>query len=146
MESATEKIRNAILGKYPLIYLLTWEEPRAIQLLEAFASKLFGSNQQMRVWNCVSGFANHLQSSDSRSPLGALQYILNQEEKAFYVLKDFSAFVSDPSVTRALRDAYYTLQGKEKFVFILSPELVIPESLKKEILLVDMDLPDETEL
>ena len=145
METATEKIRNAILGKYPLIYLLTWEEPRALQLLDAFATKLYGSNQ-IRVWNCVNGFANHLQSSESRSALGALQYILSQDEKAFYVLKDFSAFVSDPAVTRALRDAYYTLQGKEKFIFILSPELVIPESLKKEILLVDMDLPDETEL
>jgi SpoVK/Ycf46/Vps4 family AAA+-type ATPase len=146
METATEKIRNAILGKYPLIYLLTWEEPRALQLLEAFASKLFGSTQQVRVWNCVNGFANQISSFDSRSPLQALQFILSQDEKAFYVLKDFSAFVSDPTVTRALRDAYYTLQGKEKFIFILSPELVIPESLKKEILLIDMDLPDETEL
>src|ERR1051325_9218886 len=106
METATEKIRNAILGKYPLIYLLTWEEPRALQLLDAFATKLYGANQ-IRVWNCVNGFANHLQSSDSRSALGALQYILGQDEKAFYVLKDFSAFVSDPAVTRALRDAYY---------------------------------------
>ena len=54
--------------------------------------------------------------------------------------------MKDPSVTRALRDAYYTLQGKDKFLIILSPELIIPESLKKEILLIDMDLPDETEL
>jgi SpoVK/Ycf46/Vps4 family AAA+-type ATPase len=141
MESTTDKIRNAILGKYPLIYLQTWEEQRATQLLEAFATKLFGSAQSVRVWDCVGGF-----SDGNCDPLSAIKLILSSEEKGFYVLKDFSAFISQPAVARALRDAYYSLQAKDKFLFIVSPELVIPESLKKEILLIDMDLPDENEL
>ena len=146
MQSSTEKIRDAIVGKYPLIYLLTWEENRAIQLLEAFSAKLFGANHAVRIWSCVTGFTNHISAGKTRDPLQALESILSSDDKGFYLLKDFAPFVTQPPVARALRDAYYTLQGKDKYIFILSPELVIPESLKKEILLIDLELPDETEL
>src|SRR3990172_3748849 len=142
--NTTDKIRNAILGKYPLIYLLTWEESRALQLLEAFAAKIFGNNHSMQVWSCVEGFAT--EGKDEKNPQEALQTILSADKKGFYILKDFSAYVKDPAVVRALRDVYYTLQGKDRYVFIVPPELVIPESLKKEILLIDVDLPDETEI
>src|SRR3990170_6562119 len=146
MSSTAESIRNAILGKYPLIYLLTREETRALQLLDAFSEKLFGSDSTIRTWSCVRGFDNNKQTTDTRDPLIALQSILSSQDKGFYIMKDFASFMKEPSVARALRDAYYTLQGKDKFVFLVSPELVIPESLKKEILLIDMDLPDENEL
>ncbi|HEY4490889.1 MAG TPA: AAA family ATPase, partial [Acidobacteriota bacterium] len=145
MPSTAESIRAAIIGKYPVIYLLTWEESRALQLLEAFSAKLFGENA-LRVWSCVSGFGSHSQNGNTIDPLQAVQSVLAAPEKGFYVMKDFSAFMKDPSVARALRDAYYTLQGKDKFLIVLSPEMVIPESLKKEILLIEMDLPDEAEL
>ena len=146
MQSSTEKIRDAIVGKYPLIYVLTWEENRALQLLEAFSAKLFGANHAARIWSCVTGFTNHISAGKTRDPLQALESILSSEDKGFYVLKDFAPFISQPSVARALRDAYYSLQSKDKYIFIVSPELVIPESLKKEVLLIEMDLPDESEL
>jgi SpoVK/Ycf46/Vps4 family AAA+-type ATPase len=139
--TTVDKIRNAILGKYPLIYLLTWEEGRAIQVLEAFASKLFSNSDSFHVWSCVSGFGG-----EKKDPAAALNSILNGDKKGIFVLKDFSAYMQDAGVVRSLRDAYYTLQAKDSFVFIVSPELTIPESLRKEILLIDMDLPDESEL
>lgn len=144
--NASERIRDAILGRYPLIYLLSWEESRTIQLLDAFAAKVFGNNNSVSVWSVVSGFSGGGLASDIRDPLEALRAILNTEQKGFFVLKDFSPFIGQTAVTRALRDVYYSLQGKEKYVFIVSPELAIPETLKKEILLIEMDLPDEAEL
>jgi len=146
MQTSTEKIRDAIVGKYPLIYVLTWEENRAMQLLEAFSAKLYGANHAIRVWSCVTGFTNHVSAGATKDPLQALESVLSSDDKGFFVLKDFTPFITQPSVTRALRDAYYSLQSKDKYIFIVSPELVIPESLKKEVLLIDMDLPDESEL
>lgn len=144
--NASEKIRDAILGRYPLVYLLSWEEARTIQLLEMFASKLFTNNTSLYTWSIVSGFAGGSFPSDVKDPLEALRAILHTEQKGFFILKDFSSFIGQTAVTRALRDVYYNLQGKEKYVFIVSPEMVIPETLKKEILLIEMDLPDESEL
>jgi SpoVK/Ycf46/Vps4 family AAA+-type ATPase len=141
MTSTVDRIRNAILGKYPLIYLLTWEEGRALQLLEAFAQKLFSSTDFLHVWNCVSGF-----SGENKDPIAAIQSILNTDKKGIFVLKDFSSAMKDPAVVRSLRDAYYALQTKDAYIFILSPELFIPETLRKEMLLIDMDLPDEAEI
>lgn len=144
--TAAEKIRNAILGKYPIIYLLTWEEGRALQLLQSFASKLFPNGTSMQTWSCVNGFSNHGAADRITDPLQALHSIMDSDQKGFFVLKDFSHFMSQPSVSRALRDAYYKLQTGEKIIFIVSPELIIPETLKKEILLLDIGLPNETEL
>ena len=141
MASTVDKIRNAIFGKYPLIYLLTWEESRALQILEAFASKIFGNTESFHVWSSVSGF-----SGDKKDPLSALNFILQNDKKGIFVLKDFAVHLNDPSVARSLRDAYYALQARDCYIFIVSPELSIPESLRKEVLLIDMDLPDETEI
>jgi ATP-dependent 26S proteasome regulatory subunit len=139
--TTVDKIRNAILGKYPVVYLLTWEENRAIQILEAFATKLFGNQESFHVWSSVSGF-----NGDKKDPLSALNTILQGDKKGIFVLKDFSTYMSDPAVARSLRDAYYSLQTKDCYIFIVSPELKIPESLRKEVLLIDMDLPDENEI
>ncbi|MCI0613702.1 AAA family ATPase, partial [bacterium] len=43
-------------------------------------------------------------------------------------------------------DTYSALQNKDKFVFLLSSQLKIPETLRKEVLLVDLGLPDEEEV
>jgi ATP-dependent 26S proteasome regulatory subunit len=139
--TTVDKIRNAVLGKYPLIYLLTWEENRALQILEAFATKIFGNNDSFHVWSSVSGF-----SGEKMDPAAALNSILRGEKKGIFVLKDFSSYMKDPSIVRSLRDAYYSLPAKDCFLFIVSPELTVPESLSKEILLIDMDLPDESEI
>jgi len=143
--TAAEQIRLALLGRYPVTYLQTWEEDRIIQILEAYAVKLFGNASALRTWDCVSGVSGNGESPFV-APLEILQSILRSEEKGIFALKDFSAFLNDPAVCRGLRDAYYELQGKEKFVFIVSPEVVIPETLRKEILLMEIGLPDEEEL
>src|SRR5258706_760388 len=49
-------------------------------------------------------------------------------------------------VTRRLRDAYRTLKDKGRFVFLVSPRIVIPEEAKKEIFYLEYELPDEVEI
>ncbi len=146
MPGAVDSLKNAILGRYPLIYLLTWEENRALQLLEGFSSKLYGQEHPVFTWTCTSGFARNGSLPEAREPLQALQAIQGTSEKGFFVLKDFPEFFGDPFILRALRDTYNALQNKDKFVFFFSPQLKMPENLRKEILLVDLGLPDEEEV
>ena len=62
-------------------------------------------------------------------------------------MKDLPALLPErPDVVRKLRDAYRQLKGKGKFVVMVSPRLLLPEDLKKEVYLVDYDLPDEAEV
>ena len=140
MAGAVESLKNAILGRYPIIYVLTWEENRALQLLENFSSKLFGPEQPLHIWTCISGFTGNGALPEAREPLQALQAIQGTSEKGFFVLKDFPDFFSDSFILRAVRDTYSALQNKDKFVFLLSSQLKIPESLRKEVLLVDLGL------
>src|SRR6187549_212392 len=116
MLSATDQIRNAIYGRYPLLYLMTWEELRALQLLEAFSTKLFGAESSIAIWNCVTGFSGAISDPQVRDPLSAIQKVTSSQEKGFVVLKDFSHFLEDPAVERAMRDAYYSLQGKDRYI------------------------------
>jgi hypothetical protein len=146
LAAVVESLKNAILGRYPLVYLLTWEENRAMQLLEGFSSKLFGADHPLFTWTCLSGFTPNGSFPDTREPLKALQAIQASSEKGFYILKDFPVFFSDPFVLRALRELYQALLNKDKYVFLLSSQLEIPETLRKEILLVDLGLPDEEEV
>ena len=143
--NAAEQIRSAITGRYPVTYLQTWEENRVIQILEAYATKMFGSAESVHTWDCVDGFSKN-GMPEANDALQALRTVIDSPGKAFFVLKDFSSFMNDPAVCRALRDAYYELQNKDKFLFLVSPQVVIPETLRKEILLIEIGLPDEDEL
>ncbi len=146
MSSATEEIRRALLGKYPLVYLLTWEEERTQKLLESFAAKLYRGQGAVTTWSCVQGFAGGLEDPGLTDPARAIQTVIAHGERGFFLFKDLHVFMDQPPVTRSLRDAYHALGRGDKFIFFLSPQLAIPDSLIKEVFLVEMRPPDEKEL
>jgi SpoVK/Ycf46/Vps4 family AAA+-type ATPase len=80
-------------------------------------------------------------------PTAALNYIANAQVQAFYLMKDLPAwFAGNPGLVRAAREVYYRQKSRGAHVFLSHPELIIPESLKKEIYLIEMDLPSEEEI
>ncbi len=145
MSNVTEEIRRALVGKHPLVYLHTWEEERAMRLLESFAAKLYKSEESLTTWTCVSGFSGTIEDPEAFDPGRAIQAVVDHPERGFFVFKDLSDFIGMPEVNRSLRDAYQVLAADDKFLFVVSPDVVIPESLKKEILLIEMALPAERE-
>src|SRR6185369_6951609 len=64
----------------------------------------------------------------------------------FFLMKDLPAHMTRPEVVRRLRDAYRQLKGKGRYLILVSPRLVIPEDMKKEVYVLDYDLPDESEI
>src|SRR5262249_16820496 len=117
-----DKIKRAIISQYPIIYLLTWEEDRAEKLITAIA-KGFAQAVPIYTWTISEGL------KDSKSvvpattdPIKALDFIMKEGERGFYLLKDFHSFLSDnAALVRKLRDAYYLLKDKARFILILAP-------------------------
>lgn len=145
---AVEKVRRALAGGHPIIYIQTWEEVRVERLVAHLAKTWFGKPAAEGVWTIVDGLTeNGMPVSDSRDPMVALNAIITGSGQGFYLMKDLPALMEGrPELTRRLRDAYRALKDKGRFLILSSPRLMIPEDLKKEIFYIEYELPDENEI
>ena len=143
-----EKIRRALVGGHPIIYVQTWEELRVERFVAHLAKSFYSQPSTYGVWSIVDGLSEDGKPvADTKDPVRALSAIMAGTGPAFYLLKDFpSAMDGRAEVTRRLRDAYRILKDKGRFVFLVSPRIVIPEEAKKEIFYLEYELPDETEI
>jgi SpoVK/Ycf46/Vps4 family AAA+-type ATPase len=142
-----ERLRRALLGGYPLLYVVSWEEGRVERAVQALAQKFYEKPVPFAVWTCVEGLTNGTERvPDTADPLKALDAILAEPGPGFVLLKDLTVHLSRPEVVRRLRDAYRSLRGKGRFLVLVSPRLVVPDDLRKEVYVLDYDLPDEAEI
>lgn len=137
-----KQLRSAVTGRSPLVYVFSPEEERVMRGIKTIAEE---TTLPLRVWSCVRGLDGC--TDDTKDPTAALKYVVDSGENGFFVFKDLASFLDNPHVTRALREAYNDGRDKpNRIVFLLCAELVVPESLKKEIHMLDISTPDETEI
>lgn len=143
-----QKISLGLVSRYPLIYILGWEEERIERLLSLVAASYYGEEGHLLTWSSARGFAKDGETVEAiTDPTAALNHIADATERAIYLMKDLPAwFEGNPALVRAAREVYYRLKNKGIHVFLTHPELILPESLKKEISLVEMELPSEEEI
>ena len=148
MVRGPERLRRAFSGGYPVVYVQSWEEGRVERAVAGLAQKYYEQPVPFGVWTCVDGLRTGTEKwADTADPLRALEAILEAPGPAFFLMKDLPAFLPErPDVVRRLRDLYRQLKGRGKFVVLLSPRLVLPEDLKREIYVLDYDLPDDGEI
>lgn len=142
---ANSTIETLIRARYPIIYVVSFEEERVEEAIRGIAQ---GRGTRMYTWTATSGVASEARTRDdsTKEPIAALDYVMDFRGDAIFVLKDLHAFVSDKMVTRRLRDLAVSLKTSGKTLVILSPVLKIPSELEKEITVVDYPLPDVAEL
>ena len=150
-----QELEVLIRAKYPLIYILSWEERRVESMLVRIAAQL---NQRLYAWTVTSGVmaVDTVRPTEvdpgARSALQVLDHIESSREAALYVLKDFHPFLGtaqvmpEPAVLRKIRDMVQPLKESRKTVLFLSPVLRLPPELEKEITLVDFLLPAPEDL
>jgi SpoVK/Ycf46/Vps4 family AAA+-type ATPase len=145
---AMERIRKALLGGHPLLYVLSWEESRVERLAQHLAKTFYGAPCPYGVWSIVEGLVvDGAPVPGTRDPVKALEAILNATGKGFYLLKDFpTAGEGAPDVVRRIRDLYRALKDRGRHVLFVSPRLAIPEEAKKEMYVVEYELPDDNEI
>ncbi|HVO29984.1 MAG TPA: AAA family ATPase, partial [bacterium] len=145
--STREELELLIRSRYPVLYLVTWEEPRAERLLRELGTAL---SKKVYVWSITRGFEGGVgtvvEENAQNSPMAALSQVASSPERAIFVLKDFHAFLDRPEVVRALRDLVAALKQSFKTLVILSPVLTIPRELEKDVTVLDLPLPDHAEI
>ena len=136
-----------IRSRYPIIYLRSTEEGRALSLLSNIAKAQrknlvqWSSTQGMRT---VEEFHGNLprNSETMTSPAGALNAILQDPGRTIYVMKDLYMYLEDRSIVRHLRDLYDAVKRSYKTMIILAPVKKIPEDAEKAVYFINMPLPD----
>jgi SpoVK/Ycf46/Vps4 family AAA+-type ATPase len=148
---ASSAIETLVRARYPLLYVVSWEEERALAELQRIADSL---GKKMFDWTISNGLSRYRAAlegraegrRDTKDPLIALKEILGTPEPSIFVLRDFHDFMQNSEVKRRLRDLANLLRTTLSTAIIISPLLRLPEELEKDITIVDFPLPDKQEL
>lgn len=151
-------IANLLRARFPYLYISTWEESRVMSLIESVAKdvNLIRTTRKVFEWSLTEGLTEEGKPTgdDTKSALKALEFIERFKEPAIFVLKDFHVFFGannrppDIHVIRKIRDLLPSLkQGQSpKNVVFVTPVLLLPGDLEKDITIVEFDLPSSVEI
>ena len=136
-----------IRARYPLIWVVTPEEKRALDEIDALAKE---QRKRVLLWSATVGLVNPAlpsrEDTSKRDPLALLKAIQEDTEPCLWVLRDFHPFLKDANIVRRLREVAFSLQASNKTVILLGPVLKIPPELEKEMTVVDFALPAAAQL
>lgn len=157
---AKSKIRELevlIRSRYPIIYVVSWEEKRVVEAIRDIGARL---GKKIYTWTCLAGLANlnppgqiglgpkKPGASATRDPLNALRETMEFKEAALFIFKDFHPFLAktNSGIIRSLREIAQEFTTSFKTVVIIGPELNLPPDLEKDVTVVDFPLPGMKEL
>jgi SpoVK/Ycf46/Vps4 family AAA+-type ATPase len=142
-----------IRARYPLIYVISWEEQRVLEDVSRIAARL---DKKVFEWSINTGLVpagTSIQSQKQRDsatqdPLVALGNVIEHVDPALYIFKDFHPFLKcqNMSIIRRLREVASSLKNTYKTIIIVSPMFEMPQELEKDLNIIDFDLPKEREL
>jgi AAA+ superfamily predicted ATPase len=155
-----KELSEIIRAGFPFVYIQTFEEERAIKLLKNLCERkgTDGLDRPLYLYTQTQGLKRYPdgQPDESlRSPYQLFDYVENAEENAIYTLLDFHIFFSDDHpppddylLIRRIRDLSLALRAssQSKAAVIISPLLLLPEELQKEVMVLEMPLPDQQEM
>lgn len=153
LTNQTKEIETLIRARYPIIYIVTWEEVRAIAEINRIAQE---REKRVLEWSITTGLipaGTSLQSQKARDgatkdPLVALDRVIEEIEPALYVFKDLHHFLTkqNTAVVRRLREIAQHLKHTQKTILIVAPVAEIPMDLDKDITVIDFDMPGRAEI
>ena len=145
---ALSTLKDLIDAGRPIFYVHSAEESRVQQLVHEAAGRLFKSPVPVYTWTVTDG----LRGPDGAAvpattePRAALDHMLSHQGAALFVLRDFHDALREGDVRRRLRDLYTSYLDSGKFIVIVSPVAYVPDELSRDLVLVDLPLPDIEEM
>lgn len=149
---------NMLRARFPYIYISSWEEGRVIDAITDVAEdeSLIKTRRNVLTWSLTKGIVKDgcVVSKDAKNAIKALEFIEKYEEASIFVLKDFHVFLGDGNrpcdleIVRKLRDLVYSLKQspRPKNIIFVSPRLVLPNDLQKDVTVMEFNLPSAKEL
>ncbi|MFN3712540.1 MAG: AAA family ATPase [Alcanivoracaceae bacterium] len=138
-----------IESRYPVIVIETWEEKRALELLQRIGMT---TSRPVFHWTVTSGltrseFVDAPAFSDSGEPEQVLQQILKTRQPGIYALCDFHPFLrDDPRVIRLLKDIALNHDAVSHTLVLISHELAVPAEIRRCCASFSLALPDDSQL
>ena len=160
MTKANEKLKlgGLLKARFPFIYIQTWEEDRAIEMIYSVVKEpeIIKTVRSVFIWTQTNGFVdeNGVQVKSTNDPIAAINFINSSDKNAVFVLKDFHVYFGvknrpvEYNIVRKLRDIVPGLKNGsiKKNVILISPELLIPDDMQKDISVFEFPLPSVDEI
>ena len=154
MASITEQndLQILIRSKNPILVIETYEENRAMQLINQVA---FNMSKPVFGWHLTEGLRRLEVKGESFAPLkdtqtasDCLSHIKRMEREGIYVLFDMHPFVNmeHPQNVRLLRDIALSYPQHKQTIILISHKLELPSELKRLSRSFNLSLPNEEEL
>ncbi len=141
-----QDFKRLVLSKASIVYLLSDEEDRVESLLKECAAS-FQPKPKFFIWNPFQGLVSEEETiENSKAPLEALDCVIQRTDQSFYLFEGIHPFLSDPLLTRKLKDVHRALRNRYTTVLIVAPTLTVPEELRREMVVYELPLPDASEL
>lgn len=144
-QDARKELALLVNSQYPIIYMETWEESRATEILGFVAQDL---TVPLYVWTVTAGMARAGGAPiyNTQEPIQVLAEITGMEGDGLFLLKDFHKHLDDGVIVRKLRDLTQQFRRARRAILISAPVVNIPIELEKETARFSLGLPDEAEM
>ena len=141
-----EELELLIRSRYPIVWIDSWEEERALRLVKKVGERL---SKKLYFWDGLEdikqpgGFV-----PDTRMPEAAIEHVRKSSENGLYIFFDLHPYLRQESsrIIRRLRRAAFELKRSYKTIVVVSPVNEIPPELEKQITILDLPLPGSAEL
>ncbi len=139
------EIEVLMRAKYPIVYIVTWEERRVEEALRQVSQKL---QRNLHSWSVTQGMkppvnrtTGPVKPTSLPGELEALALVHEAPEYTVFLLKDFHVYMKDSRVVRLMRDLANRLRGRTQTLFIVSPNLNLPLELEKDVTVMEFPFP-----
>jgi len=158
MANFDKELCDLLRARFPFINITTYEEERLVNELTRIVTtpELIHTPRKVFVWKSSEGFRNNegIIEEDTFDKHSALKYIREYDQPAVFVLLDFHIFCEkcnggvDNNIVRSLKDLMPNLKQsmQPKNVIFVSPTFNSPDDLKKDVTVLDFELPQQEDI
>ena len=157
MKQFKKQLTEFIKARFPYVYIETHEEERVTKIIKDIAidQTCIKIPREVFTWSQATGLKNgDTCIQNSKNPLQLFEIIKKFDKNAIFILYDFHVYFgtkgrnADHEIIRALRDLinYIKLSKYRKNVIFISPEIIIPDTMQKDIVICDFPLPKLSEI
>lgn len=143
-------LRETFAAGHSLTYIKSSEEQRVGKLLNQAAQRFFDAPVPLWTWSLTEGLRccdRARPARESKDARTVLDFIADYPGPAVFHLKDFHEPLREAAdVRRRLRDLYEICFDRGKFVVISSPVHFIPEELQRNLMYIELNVPDFQEI
>jgi AAA+ superfamily predicted ATPase len=142
------ELRLLLRARYPLVWLVTPEETRAVEIACKVAREL---GDTVTAWSSTWGLHEPLSTpvrGKGRDPLEALEIIRGDERRSLWILKDLPAVVQasgNPALVRALRDTAAIAKERGSVLLCIGNDPQLPAELEGDASIHRLALPEQHE-